>query len=54
MAFLFGAPAISGGFKTPFIVFFTLIALTLHGLAAWEVLRSSAGNGDETKKLGEV
>lgn len=34
-AFLFGAPAISGGLRTPVLVVFTALLAGLHVLSAW-------------------
>lgn len=56
-AFLFGAPAIAGGFTTPVLVVFTALLVGLHVLAAWDAGRArDAGQvvASREKGSGEV
>jgi len=59
VAFVFGAPGIPGGLKTPVLVVFTALLVGLHVLAAWDAGRrawaavAEAADAARTSDAGE-
>lgn len=57
VAFLVGAPAMTGGLRVPVLVVFTALLVGLHALAAWDAGRIGTGRplaADDGRGSGEV